>query len=64
MRYSDDGGHVWSNTRYRSLGTIGKYRTRVKFNRLGQFICRAFEISVSDPVKRDLIAASISANGN
>lgn len=64
MRYSDDGGHVWSNTRYRDLGLTGKYRTRVKFNRLGQFICRAFEVSVSDPVKRDLIAASVTANGN
>ena len=57
FRYSDDGGHSFCDFKQRSLGTTGQYGTRVRFDRLGRFRQRMFHIRVSDPVKRDLLAA-------
>jgi hypothetical protein len=50
MRYSDDGGYTWSNELWRDLGKVGKYRTRVKWNKLGTSRDRVYEFSISDPV--------------
>lgn len=49
MRYSDNG-YTWSAERTQSLGKMGEYNTRVKWNRLGRARQRVYEISVSDPV--------------
>lgn len=62
MRFSDDGGRNWSTMYQRSIGQIGQYAIPVKFPRLGRFLNRLFHIRVSDPVKRDLIAATIHAD--
>jgi hypothetical protein len=35
LRWSDDGGRTWSNTHTKTIGAIGNYKTRVKFDRLG-----------------------------
>lgn len=58
MRYSDDGGHTWSNWRERSLGKQGQHEKRVRFNRLGAFRARIWQVQVSSPIKRDLLGAS------
>lgn len=58
FRYSDDGGHTWSNWRTRSLGEQGVHEKRVRFNRLGSFRARVWQVQVSSPIKRDLIGAS------
>ena len=58
MRYSDDGGRNWTNWKQRSLGKIGQYNKRVRFHGLGRFRSRLFHFRISDPVRRDLIAAS------
>lgn len=50
MRYSDDGGKTWSNELTRTIGKVGKYKTRVKWNKLGASRDRVYEVSVSDPV--------------
>lgn len=55
--YSDDGGHNWSNWREASLGEIGQYGKRVRFNRFGTFRNRVWKIRVASPVKRDLLGA-------
>lgn len=55
LRLSDDGGRTWGNERWRSLGAQGAYRTRVRWNRLGQARDRVFEISGTDPVRTTLI---------
>jgi hypothetical protein len=63
LRYSDDGGHTWSNERWRSMGRIGEYGARVKWRRLGMSrkkTNRIFEISGTDPVKIALIGADIN----
>jgi len=62
LRYSDDGGHTWSNERWKSIGKIGEYSKRVKWNRLGQSRSRIYEVVVSDPVKRNIINAYLSAD--
>ena len=57
LRYSDDAGLTWSNEKWRSLGKIGEYRRRARWNRLGQFRQRVLELSISDPVDRVVMGA-------
>lgn len=56
--YSDDFGRTWSNWRQASLGKTGKYGQRVRFRGLGKFRNRAFRHRISDPIKRDCLAAT------
>lgn len=57
LRYSDDGGHTWSDIITVSAGRQGKTRARAMFRRLGRSRDRVFEVSVSDPVPWFLIDA-------
>jgi hypothetical protein len=57
LRYSNDGGHTWSNQRQVKIGAIGEYTTRVRFNRCGRGRDRVWEISISDPVKAIILGA-------
>lgn len=52
MRYSDDGGNVWSEWLARSLGVIGDYTDRPVWKKLGAFGApgRQFEFRITDPV--------------
>jgi len=59
VRWSDDGGHVWSNEYQMSIGKIGAYTTRAIRRRLGSSRDRIYEISITDPVKAVLIGAEI-----
>lgn len=52
LRISNDGGRTWGNEKTGSVGAIGAYRARARWNRLGSFEQRAMEWSISDPVKR------------
>lgn len=54
LRWSDDGGHTWSNEHVASMGAIGKTGTRVFWRRLGmtdKLRDRVYEIVGSNPVK-------------
>jgi hypothetical protein len=51
LRWSNDGGHKWSNWYYMDMGAIGKYSTRVRRERLGQSRKRVFHIRYSEPTK-------------
>jgi len=57
LDWSDDGGHVWSNARYISIGGIGQYGTRALAHHLGSARDRIFRVRTSDPVKFVLINA-------
>jgi Phage stabilisation protein len=48
MSYSDDGGHTFSSEKWASAGQIGKYRTRVRWSRLGSARDRVFKIVYSE----------------
>lgn len=50
LRWSDDGGHTWSNMLTEGAGLQGEYRKRVIFRRLGRSRGRIYEVSMSDPV--------------
>lgn len=55
LQYSDDGGHLWSNEMWRSMGAVGTHRTRAVWRKLGQFRSRQMRMTITDPVKRLLI---------
>lgn len=62
LRWSDDGGHTWSNTYSVGFGKAGEYRTRAIWRRLGRSRDRIFEVSVSDPVPTRLIDAFLEVS--
>jgi hypothetical protein len=59
LRYSDDGGHSWSNEKWASIGKIGERTKRAIWRRLGQSRDRVFEITITDPVKVVMIGADL-----
>jgi len=62
LRWSDDGGHTWSNEHWQSMGKIGKYGTRTIWRRLGmttKLRDRVYEISGTDPVKITITGAEL-----
>ena len=61
MRYSNDGGQSWSDYRNGTIGAIGDYGARCKFNRLGAGRNRVWEISMTDPVAFTVVGAVVDA---
>ncbi len=64
LRWSDDGGHTWSNelTRPMGMGSLGEYGTRVIWRRLGmttKLRDRVYEVSGTDPVKITIMGAEL-----
>jgi hypothetical protein len=62
LRWSDDGGHTWSNEHWTSMGKLGEYATRTFWRRLGMTVKlrdRVYEISGTDPVKIAIMAAEL-----
>jgi hypothetical protein len=62
LRWSDDGGHTWSNEHWQSMGTKGAYGTRVFWRRLGMTLKlrdRVYEVSGTDPVKIAIMGAEL-----
>jgi len=65
LRWSDDGGHTWSNEYWRSMGKIGETGRRVIWRRLGmtgRLRDRVYEISGTDPVKIAIMGAELRAS--
>ena len=65
LRWSDDGGHTWSNEHWAAMGKIGEYNTRVFWRRLGMTLKlrdRVYEISGTDPVKIAIMGANLIAS--
>lgn len=61
LRWSNDGGHTWSNERMVSAGKVGQYGARAKFNRLGSGRNRVFELSMTDDAKFAVLGAVVEA---
>lgn len=62
LRWSDDGGHTWSNEHWKSMGAIGQYGYRTIWRRLGMTLKirdRVYEISGTDPVKIAIMGAEL-----
>lgn len=62
LRWSDDGGHTWSNEHWSKVGKIGEFYRRVWFRRLGMTLKlrdRVYELSMTDPVKTAVMGAEL-----
>lgn len=62
LRWSDDGGHTWSNEHWMSMGKVGEYFRRAIYRRLGMTLKlrdRVYEISGTDPVKIAIMGAQL-----
>jgi hypothetical protein len=62
LRWSDDGGHTWSNEHWKSMGRIGETGARVIWRRLGMTMKlrdRVYEVSGTDPVKIAIMGAEL-----
>ena len=62
LRWSDDGGHTWSNEHWASMGKRGEYGTRVIWRRLGmtdKLRDRVYEVSGTDPIKIAIMGAEL-----
>ncbi len=58
LRYSNDGGHTWSQIMARNMGQVGQYNHKILWERLGSAEEWIFEFSVQEPIKYSLIKAS------
>ena len=66
LRWSDDGGHTWSNEHWRSMGQIGQYGYRTYWRRLGmtqKIRDRVYEVSGTDPVRVYVMGAELLLSG-
>jgi hypothetical protein len=62
LRWSDDGGHTWSNEHWIGIGKIGEYYRRAIWRRLGMTMKlrdRVYEVSGTDPVKIAIMGAEL-----
>jgi len=57
LDWSNDGGHTWSSEHFLSVGKIGEFERRAIKRRLGYARNRSFGITVTDPVKANLISS-------
>jgi len=66
LRWSDDGGHTWSNEHWRGGGEYGQYGNRIRWLRLGMTLKlrdRVYEVSGTDPVKIAIMGAELTMSG-
>jgi hypothetical protein len=62
LRWSDDGGHTWSNEHWRGGGAVGAYGTRIMWWRLGMTLKlrdRVYELSGTDPIQIAIMGAEL-----
>jgi hypothetical protein len=67
LRWSDDGGHTWSNEHWRSMGKAGEWSYRVFWRRLGmteKLRDRVYEVSGTDPIKLAIMGAELELSGS
>lgn len=62
LRWSDDGGHTWSNEYRMDTGKIGEFKKRAIRRRLGRTRDRVYEVSATDPVPWRLLNAYLKAS--
>ena len=61
LRWRDENG--WSNQRFIPIGKIGETANRAIARRLGASRYRVYEVAISDPVRRDVVGASLRSMG-
>jgi hypothetical protein len=64
LRWSDDGGFTWSNEHWAGIGKAGETKNRAIWRALGRARDRVWEVSYTDPTQRDIIGATLYAEGS
>lgn len=64
LRWSDDGAFTWSNEHWTSIGLAGVTKNRAMWRQLGRARDRVYEAVITDPVPRDIIGATLFAEGS
>ena len=59
LEISNDGGETFGPPIQASLGKIGQYKQRARWQRLGQSRDRVFRVSCSDPIEFNLLYAAL-----
>ena len=59
LSWSDDGGHTWGNEHFTTLGSVGAFRKRVIWRRLGRTRERVFRVTITDDCPVYIIDALI-----
>lgn len=62
LRWSDDGGHTWSNEHWAQGGAVGAYGARIFWRRLGMTLKlrdRVYELSGTDPIQIAIMGAEL-----
>lgn len=62
LKWSDDGGKVFGNEHWRSVGQLGQYKNRTIWRQLGQSRDRVYRWSATDAVAWRLIDDSLDAS--
>jgi hypothetical protein len=62
LRWSDDGGHDWSNYHTLNFGQVGVYKKRAIQRRMGKSRDRIYEFTCSDPISWTIVNAYLKAN--
>ena len=65
LRWSDDGGHTWSNEHWAAMGKLGQFGYRTIWRRLGMTMKlrdRVYEVSGTDPVKIAILGAELQVS--
>ena len=61
LAYSNDGGHTWSSELQGSMGSVGNYKTRAIWRRLGRARDRVFRVTTAARCKVNILGAVASA---
>ncbi len=64
LKWSNDGGHTWSDGIDRDCGQPGEYTKRVIWRRLGQARDRVYEISMTDAAAWKIIDGYLFTDGD
>ncbi len=59
LRQSNDGGQNYGNELFASIGKIGETKNRAIWRRRGYARDTVFEVTVTDPVNRDIVGATL-----
>lgn len=59
VRYSKDGGRNWSDWRKLDMGSTGDFVKRMQMRRLGRGRQWVFDVRITDPVRADIMSASV-----
>lgn len=64
LDYSDDSGLTWISLPNKSIGRIGKYRTRVRWRKCGSTdSARAYRGAISDPIEVQMVDTQAAIRG-